>query len=186
MIPRIPVRMILNNLDNLPDYPIPDGYSARYFKKGDEHKWAEIEASAGEFPDVHSAIKRFNDEFGPFIDEMEARSIFIDANDGRSVGTATAWYNREFMDGTYGRLHWVGIHKDFQGRGLGKPLVSAAMQRLKRFHDKAYLTTQTTSSIAIKIYLDFDFEPLMFSDQCPTAWRLLANELNHPHLKKYL
>ena len=186
MIPRLSVKMILHNLHNLSDYPLPDGYAARYFKKGDEHKWAEIETSAGEFSDVDSALKRFNDEFSPFLDEMEKRSVFIDTNEGKSIGTATAWYNNEFMDGTFGRLHWVGIHQDFQGKGLGKPLVSAAMNCLKQFHAKAYLTTQTTSAIAIKIYLDFGFEPLLFSDQCPTAWRLLAQELKHPLLKYYL
>lgn len=183
---RISVAMILENLEKLPDIPLPAGYETRLFTGGDDRTWAEIETSAGEFPTEENALERFHSEFGPFADDMKKRCVFVRNAEGRSVGTATAWYNREFRDGVYGRLHWVGIHQDFQGRGLGKPLVSAAMQLLARYHAKAYLTTQTTSAIAIKIYLDFGFAPLFIGESCGRAWKLLAEELRHPALEAYL
>ena len=182
----IHVKMIRNNLDNLLDYPIPDGYFIRNLKKGDEYRWAEIETAAGEFKDIEFALNRFEKEFGQYLDEMEKRCYFIDTDKGRSIGTATAWYNKDFRDGKYGRLHWVGIHKDFQGKKLGKPLVSAVMKNMAQFHNKTYLTTQTISIVAIKIYLDFGYEPLLTSNNCQRAWHLIAKELNHAELRKYL
>ncbi len=62
---------------------------------------------------------------------------------------------------------------------------SAAMERLARSHERAYLTTQTTSARAIGMYLDFDFVPFITSDQCRQGWRLLASMLDHPALEAY-
>ena len=182
----IKVAMILERLDQLPYHPLPEGYQLRNFREGDEDTWSEIETSVDEFKSVDKASEHFHEEFGPYIDEMKIRCFFIDTAGGRSIGTATAWYNRDFRDGTYGRLHWVGIHPDLQGKKLGKPLTSAAMDRLAQYHKKAYLTTQTTSFIAIKIYLDFGFEPYLTMDSCPKAWQLLAKKLKHPALNDYL
>lgn len=182
---RIRVIMIRENLDNLPEYPSPAGYFLRNYEDGDDNTWAAIETAAGEFSDTGSALKRFRDEF-PNINEMKRRCLFLCDNSGREIGTATAWFNNEFEDGEYGRLHFVGIHPDYQGKGLGKALVGETMKLLTQFHTKAYLTSQTTSAAGIKIYLDFGFEPYIFSDSCSRAWQLLAREINHPALNTYL
>ncbi|MFC1558026.1 GNAT family N-acetyltransferase [candidate division KSB1 bacterium] len=182
----IHVTMIMDTLDNLPEYPVSSGYSFRNYKKGDEEAWAEIETSAGEFKNVSSALKRFQSEFGPYLSEMKNRCLFLYTDEGEKIGTATAWYNSEFKDGAYGRLHWVGIRPEYQGRGLGRPLIGAAMKRIAELHQKSYLTSQTTSAAGIKIYLDFGFIPYVSTDDCRRAWRLLAHELNHPALKEFV
>lgn len=101
---------------------------------------------------------------------MEERCFFLETDAGRVIGTATAWHHPSFHGARYGRLHWVAIHPEFQGRKLAKPLVGAAMRRLAELHRRAYLTTQTTSWKAVKIYLDFGFEPLAETPR----WRRLA------------
>ena len=80
-----------------------------------------------------------------------------------------------------GRLH--GGNSSTPGRKLARPLMQN--KRLQSFHDKAYLTSQTTSWIAIKIYLDFGFVPLLESADCRDAWRLLALKLRHPALSEF-
>ena len=182
----IRVAMIRDTLNDLPEYPLSGCCFFKNYKRGDEEVWAEIETSAGEFTDVDSALKRFQSEFGPYLSGMEKRCLFLCTDAGEIIGTAAAWYNREFKDGTYGRLHWVAIRPEYQGRGLGRPLVSAAMKRLAEFHQKAYLTSQTTSAAGIKIYLDFGFLPCISTGKCRRAWRLLARELNHPALKEFV
>ena len=37
--------MTIDNLENIPYYKLPEGYSFRYFEKGDENIWSEIEFS---------------------------------------------------------------------------------------------------------------------------------------------
>lgn len=181
----IHVTMIRETLAGLPRYPCPSGYKFHLYEDGDVRHWADIETSAGEFESIDKARAHFLKEFGPFQEEMARRCVFLTTDEGRYAGTATAWYNSDFRDGEFGRIHWVGIHRDFQGKGLGKPLMSEAMDVLGRYHSRAYLTTQTTSAIAIKIYLDFGFAPLFVRESCARAWRLLAAELRHPALEKY-
>ena len=179
----IPVIMVRNNMDNIPKYKLPEGFVIRNFEPGDEKYWAEIETAAGEFSSMDNALDHLRNEFGNYHEEFYKRCFFIKTVDGKYIGTATAWYNDDFDGERYGRLHWVGIHPDFQGLKLSKPLVGAAVEYLAARHDKAYLTSQTTSYIGIKVYLDFGFKPIIRNEQDKRAWNLLKDKLNHPLLK---
>lgn len=182
---RIPVVMVREDLTGLPWFPLPAGYRLRYFRRGEAPLWAEIEVAVGEFPTLERALAHFEQEFGPFPEEMERRCLFLEDAAGQAIGTTTAWYNPSFQGKDYGRIHWVAIRPEHQGRKLGKPLLVAALRRLAEFHTRAYLTTQTTSARAIHMYLDLGFVPLFTSDRCRTAWRLLASVLQHPALEDY-
>ena len=158
---RIPVKMMRKDLLNIPEYSLPTGFRLRLFKKGDERNWARVETSVDEFKNEEDALNRFNNEFGPYIDEMSKRCILIENKDGEVIGTTTAWYGDLNEDGElWGRIHWVAISPEYQGKKLSKPLLSAAMNILADYHSKAYLTSQTTSYQAINMYLNYGFEPL--------------------------
>ena len=147
--------------------------------------WAEVLTESGNFERLDAAATRFREEFSEYIDEMESRCFFVAHDEtGREVGTATAWYNEDFQGEDYGRLHWVGVRPEFQGRGLGRAVVARAMRRLVESHDQAYLWTESRRARAINIYLDFGFEPLFVSDTCEQAWRELADALKHPALER--
>lgn len=181
----ISVTMVRADLEGLPSFPLPDGYRIRHFRRGEESLWAEVESAAGEFPNQDRALARFLEEFGGVLDEMEERCYFLETAEGRVIGTASAWYHRGFRGERWGRLHWVAIHPEFQGRKLAKPLVGAAVARLAELHDRAYLTTQTTSWKAVRIYLDFGFAPLAETPRWEEAWRLLAEATGHPALARF-
>lgn len=181
---RIPLKMVRKDLLNIPQYSLPAEFSIRMFEKGDEHNWARIETSAGEFKSEDAALERFNKEFGPYIDEMARRCIFIENKNGEAIGTTTAWYGNLNADGEIsGRIHWVGIIPEYQGKKLSKPLLSAAMNLLGRYHSKAYLTSQTTSYQAINMYLNYGFEPFITGPSCDEAWTLLERALNREILE---
>src|SRR5699024_11960785 len=128
---------------------------------GDENIWANIETRVDEFDSEAAALERFGREFGEHIYEMGDRCFFLMNPRGEAVGTATAWYGDLEGDGNVrGRIHWVGIVPEYQGRGLSKPLLGKAMAILAGFHDAAYLTSQTTSWQAGKKYLGFGFRPV--------------------------
>lgn len=182
----IPVIMIKDDLKHFPQFPLPEGYRFRNYREGDEVLWAEILTLVGELKSEEQALVHFRKEFGPYKEEMKSRCFFLEAPGGDTIGTSTAWYNSEFKDGKYGRIHWVAIRPDYQGKGLGKSITCITLDRLKQSHKKAYLTTQTTSYIAVNIYLEFGFEPYFFSNACSRAWHLLATKLKHPKLKRYL
>ena len=55
---KLPLLMILNTLSSLPEYELPAQYRSRFFSRGDEPVWAEIEKEAGEFASVQSGIEQ--------------------------------------------------------------------------------------------------------------------------------
>lgn len=184
----IHVVMVRETLDDLPDYPLPDGYSIRTFKRGEGPLWAEIGFSAGNFKSLEEAMDRFGKEFEAPVEDMESRCFFVVHNEtNRAVGTAMAWYDSKFVEGeNYGRVHWVAIIPEHQGKGLAKPLLSVVLRRLAESHSKAVLGTQTFRKPAINLYLDLGFVPFFKHDTCPQAWADLAAELRHPALQPYL
>lgn len=172
----IPLTMIRPHLENIPEATLPAPYRIRPFQSGDEKHWAFIEWKAGEFPDQASAERHFQREFGQHADEMHDRCFLLEDGQGLAIGTTTAWYNT-LQGEPFGRIHWVAIIPEHQGRGLAKPLLSHAMKRLARTHNKAYLTTQTTSWKAIQMYLQFGFEPWMIKETCREGWIMMEKWL---------
>ena len=64
--------------------------------------------------------------------------------------------------------------------------MSLAVECLKKYHERAYLTTQTTSARGVRIYLDFGFRPVVEDDAAKKGWHILAGVLQDPRLGKYL
>ena len=179
MIKYFKVRMIHNNIREVnTNIPLPQGYYFRNFKDGDQEIWAQIETAAGEFSSIYKALKRFRYEFTGFETELRSRCFFLCDRNDRAIGTSMGWYGQDLNGEIIGRLHWIAIHPDYQGKKLGKPLVARAIKRMQQSHAKAYLTSQTTSWKAINMYLDFGFVPSYTSDDCKIAWKLLASKLN--------
>ncbi|MCJ8008137.1 GNAT family N-acetyltransferase [Lederbergia wuyishanensis] len=175
----IPLKMVRKNLLNIPQYSLLDGFKIRFFEKGDEHNWARIEASVNEFKNEQAALEHFTKEFGSHIDEMSMRCLFIVNKDGEAIATTTAWYGDLSGSGEIsGRIHWVSVVPEYQGKKLSKPLLSEAMNILASHHSNAYLTSQTTSYQAINMYLNFGFEPYLTTTSCYEAWNLMENTLN--------
>ncbi|TMV52138.1 GNAT family N-acetyltransferase [Paenibacillus mesophilus] len=175
-IPHFGLTMVRPNMLGIPEAAMPGGYSIRTFRDGDEEHWARIEQAAGEFKSAEAALRRFRDEFGGYTDEMEQRCLFVTDERDIPIGTTTAWYGE--LDGSViGRIHWVAVVPEHQGRKLSKPLLSAALRTMARFHDKAYLTTQTTSYKAVGMYLNYGFEPVIRTPECADGWKLMERLL---------
>ncbi|NLC68422.1 MAG: GNAT family N-acetyltransferase [Clostridiaceae bacterium] len=159
-------------------HPLPAGYYIRKYRIGEEGIWAEIETAAGEFKTEKEALDYFEKEFGPYRHEMEERCFFVIHKDsGRAIGTTTAWYNDNYKGQNHGRIHWVEIHPDFQGRKLAKPLLATAMIYLAEHHDRAYLVSHTTRYKAINMYLDFGFKPELENNESVRAWKMVEEIL---------
>ena len=185
MIEFVEVAMCIDSLSDLPDFALPEGFSFRRFREGDDQTWAAIESAAGGFPDARKARDHFASEFSGKEDELGQRCFFLLGPASQPVGMTMAWYDADFLGGLWGRLHWVAIVPDWQGMGLAKPLVSRAMEELSTHYDRAYLITQTTSYVAVKVYLDFGFRPCITDEFQRRGWTLLADILKRPALAEY-
>lgn len=182
LVPVIPLVMVRHDLEGIPELPVPAGYRIRTFVPGDEAAWARVETAAGEFTGEAQALDRFTSEFGPHLAEMEERCLLLESGQDGIVGTATAWRNPGFRGSDHGRLHWVAVAPSHQCRGLGRLLVVRALLLMRRWHERAYLTTQTSSWIAVHLYLDLGFVPFLGVPEQEEGWALLRREAPHPLL----
>lgn len=158
------------------NYPLPSGYRFRlYDHPKDIETWTNILCETKEYSTKEAALNRFKKEFLPYIEGVKKRMCFLETEDGRAIGTATAWYGA-MDDQLMGRLHWVEIIPEFQSKGLGRPLIAEAMRILKAKHKEAYLTTQSRSKVAIHLYLDLGWTPIRETEEQKEAFDSLPND----------
>ena len=172
----IPVDMIRASLDDLPVHPLPEPYRIRWYREGDEQTWLRIQGVADEYDDITAAM--FERGFGEDRAALPQRQAFLCDADGVEIGTASAWFDNGYRGERWGRVHWVAIVPECQGRGLSKPLLAAVCNRLKELgHVRATLDTQTVRLRAIRVYLSFGFVPDIRTDASRQAWEAVAEEL---------
>ena len=172
------VRMIRENLDNIPDLTLPSDLTVRYFKEGDEDKWVDIHKKAEKYIPISHEIfrKQFHDNY----EELKKRQCFICDSEGNEIGTATAWYDDIQNRKEYGRIHWVAIVPEMRGKGLSKSLMTILCNRLKELgHEKAYLTTATVKIPAISLYLKFGFLPEIKNEKDRSAWEEVGKSIKN-------
>lgn len=174
----IQVRMNRSHLQRVPQFFFKDGFDIRPFRPGDEQTWLRVWKEA-DAPSVNE--KTFGQEFGRFVEKCPRRMLFVTAPGGREVGTIASWFSTR-PGVPWGVIHWVAVSKDYQGKGLAKPMMTAAMNRMWDLgHRRAYLITQTPRTGAIKLYLDFGFVPdLTHHDNARKAWEMVNKVLHHP------
>jgi len=154
-VPYIDVMMKRMTGTEIPEFPLPEGYSFELFQSGDEKHWAQIEAAADEFASPIDGLLYFQREFLPYSRELVRRCVFAKSPEGEYVGTATAWWDYAADGKRHPWLHWVAVKPAHQNRGIGKAIVSKTIRLLYDiegdFRDY-YLHTQTWSHVAIGIY----------------------------------
>lgn len=168
--PNVGLCMARENLDGLPRCDPPEGFRVRAYQPGDEKAWVRIHLLADEHNKATPEL--FRAQFDGSLKDLRERQLYLCAGD-EAVGTATAWYGT--LDGRpFGRVHWVAIVPEMQGRGLAPPLLSAVCQRLSELgHERAYLTTNSVRVPAINLYLKFGFKPRPRSEEEQEAWHRL-------------
>ena len=173
----IDVRMTRENLEDISDCALPAGYSIRWYRPGDEIVWWRIQLLADEYNKVTPGL--FEEEFGADAQVLSERQCFLCDGDANAIGTAAAWFDNH-AGKSLGRIHWVAITPKHQSKGLAKPLLAAACNRLKSLgHSKTFLTTQTCRVAAINLYAKFGFVPVIESDRDREIWEELATHVQY-------
>ena len=158
-VPHFDILMHRKKGEPLVHFPLPEPFKYRLFKEGDENDWAEIETSVLEFDSEAEALDYFQKTFLPFINEIKRRCLFIEAPSGKKIATTTVWweYTEKRRDPW---IHWVAVHPDYQGLGLGKAIAAKAIELMTEIEGERdfYLHTQTWSHRAVRIYEQLGFE----------------------------
>ena len=123
----------------------------------------------------------FREKFGHDDRLLAERQCFLLSHAGDAVGTATAWFDDAFEGARWGRVHWVAILPEFQGRGLGSVLMTAVCRRLHELgHGRAFLRTAVNRIPAVRLYLRFGFEPHPRNAEEERLWLEILARLGQP------
>jgi GNAT superfamily N-acetyltransferase len=122
----------------------------------------------------------FAQTYGQQYDLLPGRQAYLyDAND-HAVGTLTAWFET-LGEKQFGKINWMLLVPEAQGKGLSKPLLSVICRRLLELgHQKALLYTLTARVPAVNLYRLFGFVPLIRSEQDYQAWVEVNPQLRRP------
>jgi len=168
--------MIRRSLDDVPQYVLPAPYRVVWYRPGCEEWWRRIQTAADRFNTIGPDL--FEVEFGTDEALLSQRQCFLLDERGVPFATATAWFNDDYGGRPFGRVHWVAIVPEMQGRGLSKPLLTLVCNRLRELgHERAYLTTSTARIPAINLYLKFGFVPEIRTASDAALWRVVMQRL---------
>lgn len=176
------------SLDHVLQYDLPDGFRFVFYRDGDRDQWIAIEQSAKEFTGYDQGLAAWNKYYGGREADLYNRMIFIENEAGEKVATATALYDIYGEDKSGSAwLHWVSVRREYQGKGLSKPLVSHALHVMRELgYTRVKLTTQTTTWLACKIYLDFGFRPSpQNAVESEEGWKIIKALTKHPALSEF-
>ena len=175
----IRLTMVRETAMDIPQYALTNGFSVRWYQPGDETAWLEIQSKADIYNKIEPGL--FQTAFGETPGELKDRQCFLLNSNKNPIGTATAWFNNDFKEKRYGRLHWIAIVPEMRGRGLAKPLLTHVCNRLLNLgHSQSYLTTSSKRLRAIKLYLKFGFNPNYDCEQEELVWKSIYQKLNVP------
>lgn len=181
--------LLERELDSLPSHPLPEGYRFVFYRPGDRDSWIAIEQSAKEFDCYDQGAAAWRRYYGGHEEELPRRMLFIEEEStGEKVATATAYYDVIHGDPSGSAwLHWVAVRRDRQGRGLSKPLAARALAVMKELgYTHAKIPTQTTSWVAVKVYLDLGFRPIpQNAERAREGWGIVRALTGHPALAAF-
>ncbi|WP_418965189.1 GNAT family N-acetyltransferase [Cetobacterium sp.] len=160
---------------------LPEGYRFVMYRPGMMDRWVDIQVGSGHILDRSEGENYFKEVFLKKENLLEEFMVFIEDKAGNLVGTGAIWEGKHFpkdKNREY-RLHWIAIDPKHGGKGLAKALISELLSLFenKKMGEGLYLSTQTCSYVAIKIYLDFGFKPCNL-DIDKKGWDIVFDKIN--------
>jgi GNAT superfamily N-acetyltransferase len=174
----VQIMMLRPSLEDFPQHPLLHPFTIRWYQSGDEQHWLSMKARSDRFH--HADPAYYWRTYGAHTSLLPERQAFLCDQNGQPIGTATAWFE-DFAGQHYGKVNWVFLVPEAQGRGLAKPLLSAIGQRLFALgHTQALLYTLTARLPAIQLYQQFGFFPYVRNTTDIAAWEYVNRQLRIP------
>ena len=134
---------------------LPEGYRIHSYRPGDEYDWARLECAIGDFDSADGAAAYFREKYLSGGDREDI--LFLLDGSGAVAGSCVAWTD-ERRGEPVNSLHWLIVDEAHQGRGCGRALCVAVMNRfLLRNGRPIYIHTQPWSWKAILLYASLGF-----------------------------
>lgn len=174
--------LLESDITEVPQYELPKGYRFVSYTDGDVDAWIAIEMSAKEFVSYEQGLEAWNRYYATKLEELPNRMFFIETNEGEKIATATAFYDIYGRDASDdGWLHWVAVKREYQGKGLSKPLITYVLRMMNQLgYVHAKVPTQTNTWLACKVYMDLGFIPVKKNlEQNHEGWKIIKALTGH-------
>ena len=137
---------------------LPQGFSLRTYRPGDERHWAELEYGIGDFDSREEAARYFAENYLPHEAELHRRCWFVFSADGTPAGSCMAWRDPRGEE-TAASLHWLVVAARFRERGIGRTLAQTALNFYAAQGEiPVYIHTQPWSWKAVLLYGSLGFQ----------------------------
>lgn len=138
---------------------LPEGYSLRSLRPGDEEGWLKVRNRAFRDEAISNhpwSIDQFRREFVESAYSEEGR-IFIAEHYGEVVGTASAWFMK-LGEARKPVVHWLAVLPEHRRIGLGKALTLQVLYHFKELgFAEVWLITYAELGVAVRLYRRFGF-----------------------------
>ena len=186
-IPYAGVLMTKTDLNSYPRFDLPPGFRFCGFRAGLEDDWAQLMLAVEQFDTLQQAHDYFREEFLSRPALLETQCLFALDEAGAVAAAASVWPGSHFGRALL-RIHWVACAPAQQGKSLAKALITRLLDTLRAlpYQDMLYLTSQTWSYKALRLYAGFGFRPYLgekpvnwiseggdFEREAEAAWRLV-------------
>ena len=179
------LRMIWYGKDKLPEVDLPDGYSVRSFRDGDEEAYAELlnNKDLGNW-----TVDRLQSILS---NKLSPDGVFFVTYDNALVATACAQGHSDNSGKSIGEVGWVAGESAHSGKGIGMAACTAAVNHLLDLgYEDIYLLTDHWRYPALKTYLKLGFEPRLDGADDRYLWQKacekLGWELSEPKKARYI
>lgn len=135
--------------------PLPAPFSWTLCRPEDLPAWRALTWDGRGDPAAHhrEMAAYFDAVYAPRQADFFASCLLVRDGEGRAVGTGLLWR-------AYGRLltlHWLQVAPAWEGRGLGRAILTRLLSVPAQTGEAVFLHTQPASFRAIKLYTDFGF-----------------------------
>lgn len=157
-IPDYNIFMMCESLDKTALSDLPKGFHFRNCRPDELELWKafpfDAEVVPPEYEDFMNQLVR--DSYSGKMETFFSNTLFACTEDDRPVATCSYWraYDK------FNAIHWLKTIKAYEGRGIGRAVLSEIMRRFNRSDYPILIHTQPGSFRAIKLYADFGFKLL--------------------------
>jgi mycothiol synthase len=160
-----------------PSRAVPDGYTLRTYRPGDEPQFYELMRLAG-WPGWDDA------KLAPWFARIVPDGWFqlIHEASGKLVASAMGLHSHAQDHPFGGELGWVAGDPEHAGKGLGAVVVAAVTSRLMAggYHN-IHLYTEHWRLPALKTYFKLGYIPYLYTADMPERWRVICEQINWPY-----
>jgi ribosomal protein S18 acetylase RimI-like enzyme len=154
-LPEDNIFMYCNKINKEAFTILTDEYNFRYLYKTELEIWKSLP-----FDDNYTETYEdfmtdyYNNVYKIRENEFYNKCIVVCNKNDEIIGSCFLWK----LDEKINTLHWLKVKKEYEGKGIGRALISKILENIRKTDLPIFLHTQPGSYRAIKLYSDFGFK----------------------------